>query len=138
MSTPENTFIGSVHKYLPPMDQLYHMKNHNVYNGGIADVWYSGSTSDLWVEYKFFLIPKRAATVVDLVGGRSPMVSGLQQEWLRSRYKEGRNVGVIVGCPEGGVWFPGTTWENTLPAGLFRDRLQSRKELAEVIRNFVT
>jgi hypothetical protein len=91
---PENTFISSVHKHLPV--ELYHMKNNNPYNSGIADVWYSGVEQDLWVEYKFLVIPKRGDTVIDLVGGKNPSISALQQTWLKDRDVEGRNVGVIV------------------------------------------
>lgn len=127
---PENTFIGSVHKHLPT--KLYHMKNHNAYNGGIADVWYSGDR-DLWVEYKFIVVPKRPDTVIDLITGKNPAISYLQQEWLRSRHEEGRSVGVLVGSKDGGVWFPGLAWDRTYTADEFRKRLQSRKELAEAI-----
>lgn len=127
---PENTFISSVHKHLPA--KLYHMKNHNAYVGGIADVWYSG-VRDLWVEYKFIVVPKRPDTVIDLLTGKNPAISYLQQEWLRSRHEEGRSVGVIVGSKDGGVWFPGLAWDRTYTADEFRKRLQSRKELAGVI-----
>ena len=127
---PENTFIGSVHKHLPA--KLYHMKNHNAYNGGIADVWYSG-VLDLWVEYKFIVVPKRPDTVIDLITGKNPAISYLQQEWLRSRHGEGRSVGVIVGSKDGGVWLPGLAWGQTFFAKDFLKHLRSRKELAEVI-----
>lgn len=129
-SKPETTFIASVHKHLPK--DLYHIKNHNPYNGGIADVWYSGGR-DLWVEYKFIQVPQRSTTVVDLVGSKYPAISPLQQEWLRGRHAEGRNVGVIVGCKEGGVWFPGDSWDTTYTAGWFREHTVSRKRLADLI-----
>lgn len=128
---PENNFISSVHKHLPV--KLYRMKNHNQYNGGIADVWYSGCHEDWWIEYKFITIPKRADTVIDLVGGKNPMLSGLQQEWLDSRYEEGRNIGVIAGSKDGGVWFPGTSWHTPITAGQFRERLIDRKGVAGLI-----
>lgn len=131
---PENTFIGSVHKHLPA--GLYHMKNHNQYNGGIADVWYSG-VRDLWVEYKFIVVPKRPDTVIDLLTGKNPAISCLQQEWLRSRHGEGRSVGVIVGSKDGGVWFPGLTWDATYPAKKFLSLLQTRKDLAGTIEKEV-
>lgn len=129
-SKPETTFIASVHKHLP--EGLYRLKNHNPYNGGIADVWYSGER-DLWVEYKFLVLPKRDTTVIDLVGGKEPSISRLQQEWLKSRHAEGRNVGVIVGCKEGGVWFPGVSWDTTYTTGWFRVHALSRKALADLI-----
>ena len=127
---PENTFISSVHKHLPA--KLYHMKNHNAYVGGIADVWYSGDR-DLWVEYKFIVVPKRPDTVIDLITGKAPAISHLQQEWLRSRHEEGRSVGVVVGSKDGGVWFPGLAWDQTYTAGKFCQLMKNRKELAAVI-----
>ncbi len=64
------------------------MKNNNPYLSGVADVWYSGSAGDLWVEYKFLVIPKRDTTVVNLVQGKDPMISRLQQQWLEARFME--------------------------------------------------
>jgi len=135
MATPENTFIGSVHRHLPA--QLYHMKNHNQYNGGIADVWYSGTRADLWVEYKFIVLPKRDETVIDITAGKTPMLSSLQQDWIQGRVSEGRNVGVIIGCKEGGVWLPSLAWDNPLKTAEFKNRLQSRSELAAVILGLI-
>ena len=128
---PENNFISSVHKHLPV--KLYRMKNSNPYNGGIADVWYSGKRRDLWIEYKFIAVPKRPDTTIDLVSGKSPEISALQQEWLRARHEEGRNVGVIIGSKDGGVWLPGLAWNQTFQAKDFLARLRTRKELAEEI-----
>ena len=131
---PETTFIASVHKHLPPT--LYRVKNNNEYTAGIADVWYSG-VRDLWVEYKFIVVPKRPDTVIDLITGKNPAISYLQQEWLRSRHAEGRSVGVIVGSKDGGVWFPGLTWDATYPAKKFLSLLQTRKDLAGTIEKEV-
>jgi len=131
MSGPENTFISSVHRHLPA--DLYRMKNHNQYNGGIPDVWYSGCRADLWIEYKFITVPKRSNTVIDLVGGKNPAISALQKHWLTERHLEGRSVGVIVGSKEGGVWFPHISWDTTMTAQNFRSRLVTRKDLADYI-----
>ena len=131
MATPENTFIQGVHKYLPA--DLYRMKNHNQYNGGIADVWYSGHKADLWIEYKFLTVPKRDDTIIDLISGKSPMLSHLQQDWLESRHKEGRNIGVIVGCKAGGVWFGNLSWTKPNTAKSFCALVVSRSELAHQI-----
>lgn len=128
MSGPENTFIASVHKHLPPITELYRMKNHNQYNGGIADVWYSGG-KDLWIEYKFVTEPKRPGTQIDI--GLSP----LQAEWLRGRYTEGRHVGVIVGCKAGGVWLHDFEWERPLTAAQFKSQVRTRPEIAQLILN---
>lgn len=129
-SKPENTFIASVHRHLP--EDLYRLKTHNQYNAGIADVWYSGER-DWWIEYKFLVLPKRDSTVIDLIGGKDPSISALQQKWLKDRHAEGRNVGVIVGCKEGGVWFPGLSWDTTYTTGWFRVHALSRKALADLI-----
>lgn len=127
---PETTFIASVHKHLPPT--LYRVKNNNGYTAGIADVWYSG-VSDLWIEYKFIAVPKRPDTTIDLVSGKSPEISALQQEWLRARHEEGRNVGVVIGSKDGGIWLPGLAWNQTFQAKNFLAHLRTRKELAEEI-----
>lgn len=133
---PETTFIQSVHRHLPPPSQLYRMKNHNEFNAGIADCWYDGAV-DLWVEYKFITIPKRGSTVIDLCGGKNPDLSALQQDWLRNRHNNGRSVWVIVGCKEGGVVFKGMTWETPVTAIEFRERLQSRAEVAQTLTSFL-
>ena len=127
---PESTFIASVHKHLPPT--LYRVKNNNEYTAGIADVWYSG-VRDLWVEYKFIAVPKRPETRVDLLTGKNPAISYLQQEWLRSRHGEGRSVGVIVGSKDGGIWLPGVAWEQPFTAKDFLAHLRTRKDLADTI-----
>ena len=133
MSTgPENTFIGAVHKHL--RSDLYHMKNNNQFVGGVPDDWYSGG-EDLWIEYKFIVVPKRDETVIDLVSGKKPEISYLQQEWLESRHKEGRRVGVIVGCKAGGVWFPGINWRQNLTATQFRAAIMPRPDVARLIED---
>ena len=124
MSTPENTFIKSVHAYLPP--NLYRMKNHNQYNGGIPDCWYSGDRADLWVEYKFEIEPMRDETDM------SPDLSPLQLDWIVKRYAEGRNAAVIMGSTNGGVYLPAGQPFN-MSAGDFRRRVVNRKLLAEYI-----
>ena len=138
MTTPENTFIASVHRHLPKT--LYRMKNHNQYNGGIADVWYSGKL-DLWVEYKFIKVPKRDETTIDLIHGTlktGPDISALQQEWLKSRHAEGRRVGVVVGSEKGGVWYPGITWDRIATAKEFRASILARADLAALILSSVS
>lgn len=122
---PENTFIASVHRLLP--EGLYWMKNHNEYNGGIADVWYSGQKADLWVEYKFVKVPVRDTTVIALG------LSELQKDWLECRYGEGRNVAVIVGSQLGGVWLPGVSWGGEINAKKFRSLVRPRSEIAQLI-----
>ena len=102
-SGPEARFIASVHKHLPPVDQFYRMKNHNEFNSGIADCWYSGARRDLWVEYKWVELPKRPDTIIDITAGKKPSLSALQAEWISQRRIEGRRVWIVVGCEFGGV-----------------------------------
>ena len=109
---------------------LYSVKNHNEYASGMADVWYSAA-KDLWVEYKFIVLPKRADTLIDLIGGKNPSLSHLQQAWLRARDAEGRNVAVVVGCKEGGVLFSGVSWDSTWTTKDFTSWLVTRQELAK-------
>lgn len=127
---PENTFIGSVHKHLPK--SVYHMKLHNPYISGPADVWYS-STRDLWIEYKYVMLPKRCTTVI------IPGLTQLQLDWCRTRRAEGRNVLVIVGCKEGGVVLRDErTWELGLPRAAFASQIRSRPDLAAFILSEVS
>lgn len=124
---PENRFIGSVHRQLP--DRPYRMKNHNAYLSGPADVWYSGDAADMWVEYKFTL---RLPPVIDLMDVKKKYsLSALQQEWLRGRFEEGRDVRVILGCEDGGVMFMMRTWEAQHKRE--RVRVLTRVELAVCI-----
>lgn len=122
---PENTFIASVHRLLPM--GVYRQKNHNPYNSGIPDCWYSGAERDLWVEYKFVELPKRDDTLVPI------NLSELQKHWIRCRHAEGRHVGVIVGCKDGGVWFPGVSWEAPISKEVFWSQISNRQALAEII-----
>ena len=116
---------------------MYRMKNHNPYTAGIPDCWYSGNAGDLWVEYKFMTIPKRSSTIVDFCGGKVPMISALQQKWLRDRYNEGRTVGVIIGTPEGGVWLSGISWEVPLQASERFSTILDKSCIAAVITDIV-
>lgn len=138
MSKPETTFYTSVHRHLPSIDRLHREKMANPYRGGTADHWYSGNGGDLWVEWKFIIIPKRDDTMIDLCGGKKPPLSALQQDWLTGRYNEGRNVVVIVGAKEGGVIYEFRTWRHPMSAGEFRTRLQARQEIAAWIQREVS
>lgn len=140
---PENQFRSSVHRYIDPQ-LVHHEKMSNPYRAGGADDWYSGkpdprrgSSRDLWIEWKFITVPVRAETVIDLVNGKKPLLTPLQQLWLRERYDEGRNVAVGIGCSKGGVLLWGTTWETPMTAAEFRGWMQPREELALAITDFV-
>ncbi len=132
---PETNFTSRVHKYLPKT--IYHMKNNNPYLSGVADVWYSGRSGDLWVEYKFIAIPKRDDTVINLVQGKTPAISRLQQAWLEGRFNEGRQVAVILGSKEGGVWFLDLHWQHGFTAREMRSWLMPPQRVALEIQNLV-
>lgn len=101
---PETKFIAKVHKLLPAW--LYHVKMANPFVGGIPDQWYSGTKADLWVEYKWVeKTPTKPFT---------PKLSALQLIWLGNRCREGRNVVVIVGFPDGGCIFTNWAWEHSV------------------------
>ncbi len=132
---PETTFTARVHKHLNK--SIYHMKNNNPYLSGVADVWYSGSSGDLWVEYKFLVMPKRDTTVVNLVQGKDPMISRLQQQWLEARFMEGRSVGVMLGCKEGGAWFPNLDWQHGFTTAELKSWIMPHHKLAALIEQQV-
>ena len=73
---------------------------------GIPDCWYSGSSGDLWIEYKYLKTAPKKCT---------PGLSENQKKWLRERYHEGRNVAVVVGTLNGAVLFRDLTWETQQP-----------------------
>lgn len=126
MTTPENTFIESVHRHLPPgRTDPYWMKNNNLYTSGIWDCWYSGPAADLWVEYKFITVPKRGDTMI------MPALSALQVDWGHKRLQEGRNMAVIVGCKDGGVIFENLEWEAEIASAAFKVRVRHRAEVAQ-------
>ena len=127
---PENQFITSIHKHLPPSNKLYKMKNNNPFVAGVADAWYSGSLTDLWVEYKYLDITTPRSQVV-------PALTRQQLNWLQGRHGEGRSVWVVVGCKGGGVILETPEeFEHGLSAFEFMDRLKDRKGIANAIQRF--
>ena len=117
---PETTFTKSLLRFLP---NVYVEKTNNPFRSGTADLWFSGSKGDLWVEMKFIAAaPKRADLLAD--------VSERQKLWLSGRLQEGRNVAVIVGCPTGGVLMLDRAWERPITAEKFNADIQSREALA--------
>lgn len=119
--------MEGVHKHLPR--EVYRMKNHNPYVGGVPDVWYSAHPRDLWVEYKFApSVPQRG-----VVDAKRINLSTLQSDWLAKRHTEGRNVAVIVGVPAGGVIMRDLEWEVGLSPTEFKARIQPRPAIANWI-----
>lgn len=128
---PENQFITSVHKHIP-ISHLYRMKNNNPFVGGIPDVYYSGSLSDLWIEYKFITATTPRNTVV-------PSLSKQQLAWIKGRQSEGRSVWVVIGCKNGGVILKDTgEMEHGITPLEFLERVITRKQLIETIYKYCT
>lgn len=123
MKGPENRFIASVHRLLK--GKIHFEKMHNPYRGGTADVWYSGSSGDAWIEYKWLnSVPKRGVV--------KPKLEPLQRKWLQERYAEGRTVLIVVGCPAGGILFANPDmWEGGHTASQIT--ILPKKELANEI-----
>lgn len=117
---PENRYIRSINRLLP---MVYAEKMNNPYRRGTPDMFYSGNIDSLWVEYKFIVNIPKSANI-------TPELSPSQLEWCEARYREGRNVAVIVGTPTGGVVFRHLEWMSPIPAESFRLRLQSKKDIA--------
>lgn len=116
----EHSYIRAVHRHLP--GTVYALKLNLNFNRGVADCWYSGDLSDLWVEFKWLkTTPKRRFT---------PSLSELQLHWLRKRHEEGRAVLVAQGTPAGGTLIEipelGSSIEVT--------EWKSHKEMAAMIR----
>ena len=105
---PETTFLNNVRSKLPR--SLYVMKNNNPYAAGIPDLWVSGHKGDVWIEGKWFKTKPKAE--YNLTSEKNPVLSALQQDWLRKRYEEGRNVCVLIGCPDGCIILTDRSWES--------------------------
>lgn len=120
---PENNFIRGVNKHLP---RTYAEKMNNPWRAGTADVWYSGSAGDLWVEYKFLERVPRSKEIL-------PDLTPRQRRWLNNRFDEGRNVAVVLGTPMGGVIYRNKEWMNPLTQQEVLARIVSREEIARWI-----
>lgn len=134
MSTPENTFIRSVHAKLPAY--IYREKQHNAYRGGTPDCFYE-HVRMRWIEYKFVVLPKRDDTII------VPGLSALQIDWLERNHRNGHGPLVIVGCgvgrKAGGVVIDTPkTWVQGMPCAQFKAALLSRQELADFITRIVS
>lgn len=95
---PESQYIARVHKCLDK--RVHREKMHNRYRRGMADVWYSGPASDLWVEYKWMPVVRKQGFL-----NPSKLLEPLQLRWMLDRINEGRRVELFVGCPAGGLVF---------------------------------
>lgn len=117
----ENTFWQSLRKKLVP--RVYALKLNLRFAAGIPDVWLSGSEQDLWIELKYM-------STLPPVTDPTKLLSILQQEWLKSRYKEGRSVGVLVGSSEGHLYFHGLSWQCLVSREKWIQSSKTTKEIA--------
>lgn len=118
---PETVFTASINRLLK--DQVYFEKMHNPFRAGTADYWYSGDKGDLWVEYKFTPSLPRS-------NDYSLNLTPRQVRWLTDRHEEGRTIAVILGVPNGGIVFPGNSWNRKFSTAKLQARVLTRKELA--------
>lgn len=87
---------------------MYYWPINDSFHAGIPDHYYSGRTGDLWAEYKYFPVDQVAFNLT--CPAKNPKLTRLQQNWLNSRYDEGRCVWVVVGMPSGGVILRDKEW----------------------------
>lgn len=127
---PENQYISSVHKRWKGKPRPYYEKMNNPFRSGTADVWYSGSLGDYWIEYKYLpKIPESTEIKPDL--------SPRQRDWLNDRRSEGRRVAVILGSPDGAVIYTNGEWMQPLSKAQVVARLHTRQQVADWIRDQV-
>lgn len=100
------------------------MKLNLRFMAGVPDVWLSGSMSDVWIELKYM---STLPPVVD----PTKLLSTLQQEWLTSRYAEGRTVGVLIGSSDGHLYFHGLSWQCVVSREKWIQTGKKTKEIAE-------
>ena len=109
---PETRFYRRVNNRLPP--EIHYQKIGSASENGTADIWYSGYRSDAWVEYKWE--PKLSRGGVDPL----KLLRPLQSLWINRRYREGRQVLVIIGTPEGCAILENGAWNARVPVEVFR------------------
>lgn len=127
----ESGYLTSLRKALK--GRVYYLKNTHAYSSGVADVWLSGSRLDFWVEAKY---AQKLPPVLNLTDTRY-WCSALQQDWLVNRHKEGRNVGVLCGSPNGAVWFPGLSWQIPMAREEFKRLAKKTIQVAEMLTELV-
>lgn len=108
----ETRFYTKVNKPLPV--GLHYQKFGAGSMNGTVDHWYSGNKADGWVEYKF--LPVLSRDGVDPLKHLSP----LQALWVNRRHREGRDVLVIIGSPEGCAILENGAWNARVSVEDFR------------------
>lgn len=107
--------------------RIYYWKTHDSFTGGIPDAYMSGPLRDLWCEGKRYA---QLPPVVDLT--KLDVTSVLQQDWLKARHAEGRNVSMLVFTDKQGcILLHGLEWMNPIPRDEFLARAKTRREIAD-------
>ena len=120
----ETTFWQALRKKLVP--RVYALKLNLRFIAGVPDCWLSGSLEDLWLELKYV---QTLPPIVD----PTKLLTTLQQDWLEKRYAEGRHVVALIGSPDGHLYFPGLSWQDTVSREKFLQRAQKTKEVADML-----
>jgi len=85
----ERTLKIAIRRHVLEFAYIQDMKSST---NGTPDLWISGSKSDLWLEVK---------CSPDTMLYTRPKLSTIQKNWLETRYKENRNVAVVVAIDKG-------------------------------------
>jgi hypothetical protein len=127
----ESRHFGELRKAIA--GRSYYWKTHDSFTGGIPDAFMSGELRDLWCEGKrFATLPK----VVDLT--KTDITSVLQQNWLKARHAEGRNVAMLVFTDKQGcLLLHGLEWMKPIPRAEFLARAKTRKAIADELVAYV-
>lgn len=124
----EHSFIDAVHRLLPA-EPLLKWKINDPYTGGKPDCYYCGPSDDLWIEYKFVQLPKRASTRVQID------LSALQADWLSHLDLCGQTAWVVVGSPKRAVVLSIQEALSGLTKAQYEARMITFKDLASRIKD---
>jgi hypothetical protein len=105
---------------------------NNPYRGGTPDYFYE-LHRQLWVEYKFIEVPKRAGTIIH------PNLSALQLTWLKRNHANGHGPLVVVGSRQGGIVLRDPrNWTDGFSAGAFVRSVLTKQVIASQILKAVS
>lgn len=106
----ESSHTRTITRRLPEV--VYAWKIHDNITSGIPDCYFSGPARDLWIEFKYASKLPKSINLVTRPG--SPCLSPKQTNWLDRRYKEGRNVAVVLSNQQHSIILINGDWHNTL------------------------
>lgn len=134
MQKPHNTFITNVNK---TVESNFYWKVNADYAPGVPDCFYEGSQRDLWIEYKYTVMPKRDSTLIKLTDYNKHM-SLNQQKWIKRRYLARGDAWVILGTEQkAGYIFNDLSWKIPISTGDVKAGLLTFKEIAQHINAFI-